>query len=516
MSGFRVVVVNDEPVQLTQITAVLSSAGHEVQGFECAADALDALSGGTGVDLFALDLHMPGIDGWKLCRLLRSPEFAAFNATPILIISATYAGEDVVALTRELGADAFLEAPFDAPDLLAVASRLLEGGAVDRVPTALIIEDDPSVRRVLARAFADEGYAVTEEDSVARGREAWLSARPNVVLVDHHLPDGTSESLLMELAGLHDRTTVLVMTGDSDPFLPVRLFSRGADGYLRKPFEPSQAVESARSVGRQRALLRIGSVLQSRHREREALERSLNYTRRLESLGLLAGGIAHEFNNLLAGIMGHADLALLDIDDDSPARSSLAQITALSRKAAEHTRQILVYAGEARLDMRPTDLAVVVSTAVGRLERTDARRVVVTQADDEMPLLRGDQERLVDSVLGLLDNAVEATEGKGGGVRVELGTREIRPGATVEVEGGGTAPPGRYAFVQVTDEGVGMDPTTRTRMFDPFFSTKFMGRGLGLAAVLGIMRTHGGHIHVRTASGRGTSVTLLFPVRAEA
>jgi DNA-binding response OmpR family regulator len=511
MSGRRVIAINDDPVQLAQITSVLAGAGYQVDPFECAAAALDVLAAGSSADLFVLDLHMPGIDGWKMCQLLRSNEFQRFNATPVLVLSATYAGDDVVALTRDLGADGFIEAPFDAQDLLAMVGRLLDGGAVDRAPMALIIEDEPAVRELLARAFTDAGYAVQQADSVESAREAWRTARPNVVLLDHHLPDGTSEDLLDDLVDPHERTPVLVMTGDADPFLPVRLFSRGADGYLRKPFEPRRAVEHARSVARQRALLRIGSVLKERHREQQVLERNLHNARRLESLGLLAGGIAHEFNNILAGIMGHADLALLDLEEGSPGRSSVAQIAALARRAAERTRQILVYSGKARLTLEEIDLADVVAAAVGRLDRASNRRVEVVREGD-LPRLRGDRERLVEMVLGLIVNGIEALGNAPGGVTVALGAREVSPTAHLEVEGGGTAPSGRYAFIQVLDEGSGMDEATRARIFDPFFTTKFMGRGLGLAAVLGIVRAHGGHIHVRTAPERGTVVTALFPL----
>lgn len=512
MSGQRVIAVNDEPVQLAQIRAVLAGAGYEVDTFECAADALDGMAAGMSADLFVLDLHMPGIDGWKMCQLLRSNEFQRFNATPVLVLSATYAGDDVVALTRALGADGFLEAPFDAKDLLDVAARLLEGGSVDRAPTALIIEDEPAVRDVLVRAFTDAGYEVLQADTVESAREAWRTARPHVVLLDHHLPDGTSEELLDDLVDLHERTSVLVMTADADPFLPVHLFSRGADGYLRKPFEPRRAVEQARSATRQRALLRIGSVLEVRHREQQVLERSLHNARRLESLGLLAGGVAHEFNNLLAGIMGHADLALLDLEEGSPARSSVAQIASLARRAAERTRQILVYTGKARLTLEDLDLADVVAVAVGRLDRASRRRVEVVREGD-LPRLRGDRERLVEMVLGIVANGVEALGKAPGDVMVALGARELSPDAHLEVEGGGTVSPGRYAFLEVRDDGSGMDEATRARMFDPFFTTKFMGRGLGLPAVLGILRAHGGHIHVRTAPGRGTVVTALFPLQ---
>lgn len=393
-----------------------------------------------------------------MCHLLRAPEFERFNATPILVLSATYAGDDLVALTRDLGADGFLEAPF------------------------------------------------------AAAREAWRTARPHVVLLGHHLPDGTSEELLATLADLHERTSVLVMTGDPDPFLPVRLFSRGADGYLRKPFEPRRAVEHARSVARQRALLRIGSVLQVRHREQQALERSLHNARRLESLGLLAGGIAHEFNNLLAGIMGHADLALLDLEEGSPARSSVAQIASLARRAAERTRQILVYAGEARLVPEELDLADVVAAAVRGLDRAASGRVVVTR-EGEPPRLRGG----IRSGWWRWCWVSSPTPWKRWG-RSQERSRSRRACVSSRQEprwrwrGAARPPPGPTPSSGSGTRGVGWTRRRAPACSTPSSPPSSWDGGWGSPQCWESCGPMGGHILVRSAPGRGT-VTVLLPVR---
>jgi DNA-binding response OmpR family regulator len=505
-----VVAVNDEPVQLGQIEALLEGAGHRVHAFTSASDALEALATGVGVDLFVLDLHMPVIDGWKLCRLLRSSEFEAFNHTPIVVTSAFYAGDEVAALTRELGAQAFIEAPFEPSELVSVATDLLGGGAQDRTPTALIVEDDAAVRGSLARSFASSGYTVLEEETLAGARVAWRSTRPDVALLDHHLPDGTSFALLEELASPQARTAVLVMTGDTDPFLPVRLFDRGADGYLRKPFDPAHAVQEARSVARQRSLLRIGSSFHVRHLEQQSAERRLQQSRRLESLGLLAGGIAHEFNNLLVGILGNADLAALDIPDGSPAHGSLEQVSRLARRAAERTRQILAFTGKARLEIEELDLRTLVEQALASLDLDTGEKVRLADGPPG-PRLRGDRERLSEVLVSLAMNGVEALDAAAGHVSVAVAVREVRASEAIPAEGGHEVPPGRFAVLEVCDDGTGMDEVTRSRMFDPFFSTKFTGRGLGLAAVLGIVRAHGGWISVRTAPAAGTVVSVFLP-----
>ncbi len=271
-TGAHVVVINDDPVQLRQITALLGAADHEATGFLDASDALAKLSGALDVDLFVVDLHMPGIDGWKLCRLLRSPEFERFNGTPILVISATFTGDDVASITRELGANAFLEVPFEGPTLIAYVESLLLGEIPSEPSWTLIVEDDDAVRRTLGRAFKAHGYRVEEAATLAEARRKRAERQFDLVLLDYYLPDGPSEGALEDLSGPTHSTTTLVMTGDTDPMLPVRLMGMGADGYLRKPFDPAFAVELARKARRQRSLLRIETILEARTRELRASE----------------------------------------------------------------------------------------------------------------------------------------------------------------------------------------------------------------------------------------------------
>ena len=268
----HIVAINDDPVQLRQITALLGAADHDVTGFLDASDALAGLAAKPDVDLFVVDLHMPGIDGWKLCRLLRSPEFERFNQTPILVISATFTGDDVAAITRELGANAFLEVPFDGATLIAYVESLLMGRLPSEPSTIMVVDDDDAVRRSLARAFRAHGYQVTEAGTLGEARRQVAATHFDLVLLDYYLPDGSCEEVFDELRGPTHRTTVLVMTGDTDPMLPVRLLGKGADAYLRKPFDAAFAVELARKSRRQRSLLRIETILEARTRELNASE----------------------------------------------------------------------------------------------------------------------------------------------------------------------------------------------------------------------------------------------------
>ncbi len=268
----HIAVVNDDPVQLRLIRSSLESGGFSVSPFLDATEALTTLPHGPPVDLFVVDLHMPGVDGWKLCHLLRSPDFEPYNQVPILVVSATFTGDDVTAITRELGASAFLEVPFDTKRLLSYVNRLLAGEKPRSQPTVLIVEDEDVTRRALAKAFERFGYQVREAATVAEARHQGEHGPADAVLLDYHLPDGSCEPLISELQTPELRTSILIMTGDDDPELPLRLLGSGADGYLRKPFEVEYAVEMVSKARRQRSLLRIESVLETRTRALGASE----------------------------------------------------------------------------------------------------------------------------------------------------------------------------------------------------------------------------------------------------
>ncbi|NJD19605.1 MAG: response regulator [Gemmatimonadetes bacterium] len=640
MSRPPVVVVNDDPVQLQHLGTALKGAGYEVTTFLSAADLLAGLSGRTDVGLFVVDLHMPEIDGWKLCRLLRSPDFGRYNATPILVVSATFTGDDVAGITRELGANAFLEAPFDAGELREYVSALLGGTIPQKAQSVLGVDDDPELRRVLARAFAAHGYLVREAATVGAAMDELAAARMDLVLLDYHLPDGPVEGVLDLLKVPGSRTSVLVMTGDTDPILPVRLLSRGADGYLRKPFEPAFAIELARKAGRQRALLRIESLLESRTRElkaseeryrtlfetipdlvmvigaqghvvqvnpdglaylaagpdevlgrhiievasaeaarelsrwigarqkeegperletelqatdgrkleveltarplqyhgertlvivgrdlaerrraeeeRRRIENEMRHAQRLESLGVLAGGVAHDFNNLLVGVLGNASLAMMDLPEDSPARESVRQIELAARRAAELTQQILAFAGKARVVFQELDLSELVREMGQLLEPAVSKKArLSTRLATHLPLVRADAGQMRQVVMNLIMNASDALGGQPGDIGLTTSVVDLPQGAPARTVGGTSPAPGRYVSLQVTDTGCGMDEETASRIFEPFFATKFAGRGLGLASTLGVLRAHGGHIQLRTRAGTGTTVTVLLPALAD-
>lgn len=240
--------------------------------------------------------------------------------------------------------------------------------------------------------------------------------------------------------------------------------------------------------------------------QRRTLEAQVQHAQKLESLGVLAGGIAHDFNNLLTGILGSASLAIMKVPEDSPAKEQLNRILTAAEKAAELTNQMLAYAGKGRFMMGPLDLNQLLHEVVPLVRTSIAKEITLRESYAEnLPSIDADKTQLHQVVMNLITNASESLGDDEGVVSIRTGALEARGERDSPHEA--TA----KVFLEVSDTGQGMDAETKAKMFDPFFSTKFTGRGLGLAAVQGIVRAHGGTMRVDSKPHRGTTFTVLFP-----
>lgn len=245
-----------------------------------------------------------------------------------------------------------------------------------------------------------------------------------------------------------------------------------------------------------------------------ALEERMVDAQRAESLGVLAGGLAHDFNNLLVAILGNADLGLRDIPPGSPGRAALENVRSAGLRAAELTDQLLAYAGRGGVSLA----RVVVAPLVEELLRISAARMpanAVTRVDIPPDLaIRGDAGQFRQVILNLVGNARDALGARGG--TIALTARPILLDGSAHENDVLTASAGEYLRLEVTDDGDGMSTESRRRIFDPFFTTKASGHGLGLAAVLGIVRTHGGGLRVTSVLGEGSTFEVMWPAASAA
>ncbi len=251
--------------------------------------------------------------------------------------------------------------------------------------------------------------------------------------------------------------------------------------------------------------------------ERRALEARITETQRLESLGVLAGGVAHDFNNILTSILGYADLAAAQLPPGAAAHDEVAQIVTGARRAAELTRRMLAYTGRAPASARPLSLRLIVEETIQLLRVSVPKRIEFAfDFGPELPALRGDDAQLRQVAMNLVLNAAEAIGDRPGRIAVRLRAGERTRDDLASRWTADDVPPGQYVWLEVEDDGRGMDATTLARIFDPFFTTKFTGRGLGLAAVLGIVRAHHGLVQVESTLGRGTMFRVLLPASPSA
>jgi PAS domain S-box-containing protein len=271
-------VVNDDPSQLRLISAVLEKANIATRRCGGVEDALRSLHSDPSVALIVTDLHMPGIDGWQFCQLLRSPEFPGFNRIPILIVSATFSGSDAEQLSIELGADAFLAAPYAPSALQQYATALLSGRRPAPAPQVLMIHHDVSEADRLRAAFVEHDYGVEVAHTGVAALRAWHAHHPDVAVIDDHLPDLTVERVLAEIKKPGSRTVAFTISSDPNDRAALRLARQRADGSVPAPADAARLISLCETVRRQRSLLRIEERLEERGRalrDSEARWRSL-------------------------------------------------------------------------------------------------------------------------------------------------------------------------------------------------------------------------------------------------
>ncbi len=248
--------------------------------------------------------------------------------------------------------------------------------------------------------------------------------------------------------------------------------------------------------------------------ERLAFERSMLESQKLESLGLLAGGVAHDFNNLLVAIMGRADLAQANTNDASMTQEHLQQILEASQHAAGLCQQLLAYSGKGRFVIAPTNLSTFLGETRKLLEISVPDNVRIDYELDASPhTLEADSTQLRQVIMNLISNACEALQPKGGEIVVRTGTETLDHAGRLRHINGDQIEDGLYAYLEVEDNGSGMSTETMERLFDPFYTTKADGTGLGMAAVIGIVRGHRGAMAVTSREHHGTTIRVMLPAQ---
>lgn len=245
--------------------------------------------------------------------------------------------------------------------------------------------------------------------------------------------------------------------------------------------------------------------------EQQKLEYQLRQAHKMETIGTLAGGIAHEFNNLLSIIIGNNEMVIDELPQWGPLRDHLEEVRMATMRASEVVKQLLTFSRQDDTEKKPLHIAAVVREALKLIRSSTPANIHIKQsiADGVDPIL-GNTTQINQLLINLCVNAIDAMQHMGGIVAIELSNHvldETEARAHLSME------PGRYVMLLVTDDGCGMENGTLDRIFDPYFTTKPVGKGsgIGLAVVRGVVERHGGAIYVKSVPGKGTAFSVLFP-----
>jgi PAS domain S-box-containing protein len=500
MAAAQIMIVEADVSAASELQISLERHGYQVYANLNSAEEALARAEQAPPDLVLLDARIDDIDAAALFQ-------SKWGVPSVLIVTAT--GDEELRRDRPTRPAGYLLRPVDERQLKLTIEAALYTGEVERrrrqaerdlerieeVAQVGIWEWDLTSNRV---QWSDEMYQIF---GVARGEALTFEAVQELV----HPED---------LGILKDAVSKALQHQPAEQ-IEYRITRRNGTPHIVRTWSEASYDESGRLIQLRGA---TQDVTQRKLAEDDRLRRQqrLLQAQKRESLGVLAGGVAHEFNNLLMGILGNVELAQLELPDSSPIRSDLDEIELAAKRAADVSRQMLAFSGKGKIEPQVINLVDVVQGMRHLMRATISERIKICfDLDPNLPTVEVDVAQIQQVVMSLTTNAVEAIGGDSGAITISVGRVECDEASLGKLSVGDdqNLVPGTYVFLEVSDNGKGMEKEISSKMFDPFFSTKFTGRGLGLAAVLGIVRSHGGAISAESKPDHGTWVRALFPAQ---
>ena len=377
----------------------------------------------------------------------------------------------------------------------------------------LLVEDDSlgaaHVARILKRSGSIPPFEVTRSVALQQAVDTLGKRGADVALLDLTLPDSDGVQTVRRLRDADAWVPIVVVTGAEDQGTALGALKAGAQDYLVKG-----ELDHPRLLVR---TIRYAIERQAMRRDNELLAEQFRQSERMVSLGALVGGMSLGFSALLGNVLEQTEAALAQLSaatEGAPVRRNLVAIRREVMRACQMTDQLRDYSGNrAAIPSHPIDLSRFVSEVSRTLDSFAGRSARIGyELARPGPVVFANRLQLYQVAIALVANGIEAIGERAGEVRVATGRLDADRDLLNRTFGLFDALPGTYAFLQVTDTGCGMDVATRRQIFDPFFTTKPAGRGLGLAAVVGIARQLGAGILVESSPDRGTVVRMLLPL----
>ncbi|MFH0785060.1 MAG: response regulator [Pseudomonadota bacterium] len=459
-SLFQILIVEDSPTQVEQLRFILEKRGYKVIVARNGKEALQVLQH-TLPDVVMSDIVMPEMDGYELCRQIRKD--ARLKNIPVILVTTLSDPTDVIR-GLEVGANNFITKPYDERYLVSRLQYLI---------TNMEMRRDSSAEMGINVYFSGKNYFISAER--LQILDLLLSTYENAYLQNRDLQNAQKE-----LQELNERLEDIVRERTSE------LLS--ANNQLK---------------------IELAERLRAEE-EKVNLQAQLHQAQRMESVGRLAGGVAHDYNNMLSVILGFTQMALDKIDQNSPLYNDLQEVLSAAKRSTGITRQLLAFARKQNIMPIILDLNTAVADMLKMLRRLIGENIDLTwQPDADLWMVKIDPSQIDQLMANLCVNARDAITGVG---KITIKTGKVVFDSEYSVHHPRTKP-GKYVFIEVGDNGCGMQKEIVDKIFDPFFTTKGVGHGtgLGLSTVYGIVETHLGFINVFSTPGQGTTFTIYLP-----
>ncbi len=506
-AGGKVLIIDDEIGPRESLRMIIKDR-YAVKTAPNAVEGLKLLSD-EEFSVILLDLRMPHMDGITALQEIKKicPD------TEVLIVTA-YASVDTARKAIQYGAFDYLMKPFDKNDVI----KVVEKGMDKRSRTRELKKEHTELRELIDERTKE--LMITER----MRKELFENANDGIIIMN-------ADAVIMDL---NQRACELLGYG-KDELKGERIssFETGESRYLWKErvakllqgeqllFETEHYTKSGSKVFIEisaRAIEADGrKIIQSFHRditEKKRLQAQLFHSQKMESIGTLAGGLAHDFNNILTAILGHTDMILATEELSEDTMKSLEVIESSARHASQVVAQLLSFARRGNNEFSPVHINGIIENTLSMVSKLVLPRILIRKnLDDALPAVAGNATQIGQVVMNLIINAKDAMPA-GGEIEISTGVVDINPARMGTLQNVPEFREGKFVFLCIADTGPGIPEEHLPHIFEPFYTTKEKGKGtgLGLAASYGIAKNHGGEITVSSKEGFGTVFTLYIPV----
>ena len=513
----KILAIDDKKDNLTTISALLN-----VLIPDC--DVITAQSGPDGLrkaetelpDTILLDIRMPGMDGYEVCNRLKDNEQT--KNIPVIMISAIHTESEDLVRGLDSGADAYLAKPIDEYVLVAqIRTALRVKKAEDHLRNQknhlehVVRERTKELRCLYNISKLIENHDLSLEEMLQK----IVSFIPPAMLHPEY------RCARIRLNGQEFRTSGFAETISKQV---VDIIVNGKQTGALEIFSSEEKSESSENPFLTEELdfvssiaERLGRIIERKEAEKEKrkLEVQLRQSQKMESLGLLAGGIAHDFNNVLFSIMGYSELVSEELPEGSLTKNNLNEVLTAANRAKEMVQQILAFSRQSETEKKPVRVQSIVREAIKLLKSVIPATIVIRQnIDPDAGHVLADPTQIHQIIMNLATNAYHAMEKSGGTLELTLRQEETDDD---DLNISSDIRSGTYIRLTMSDSGHGMSKAVMEKIFDPYFTTKEIGKGsgMGLAVVHGIVKNHGGAITVDSQPGKGSVFTIRLPAITE-